>query len=288
MIISQVAGSKVIKRYKNKTSVRIIFMVNYFYPISKLNYTSSLSMTALAEKLLLLPDVSSFETYQKNFPLKGDKLFEKIYEQNKASIKIKKRHVATANLKRIFEATFKLSSQIGFDAMSLRDLAQTTGVSMGSIYSCISKKENITVIVKNLVNEVSEQYMLIGRMESDAWSRLETTIRLQFYNSCILQSWLFFLYFETRGLPKNHQHDSKQIELNSIANYKSIIESGIKDGIFSTQQADFIAHNILVLIQDWYLKPWKSKIQGVERDKYLDDILELIRTSLSVNCTVHN
>ena len=243
-------------------------------------------MTVLAKKQSALPDISSFESYRKDFPFKGDKLFEKIYEQNKSKIKIKKSHVAIANLKRIFEAAFKLSSEIGFHAMSVRDLADSTGLSMGSIYSCLSKKENITVIVKNLVNEVSEQYMLIGRKESDAWSRLEYTIRLQFYNSCILQPWLFFLYFETRSLPEKHQHDSKQIELNSIANYKSIIESGIREGVFETGQADFIAQNILVLIQDWYLKPWKNKIRGIDRENYLDDILQLMRTSLSVKYPV--
>lgn len=243
-------------------------------------------MTGIAQYKTAPPDISSFEAYSKNFPYKGNKLFEFIYEQNKSKIKIKKRHVATANLKRIFETTFTLSSQMGFHAMSVRDLADATGVSMGSIYSCISKKENISVIVKNLVNEVSDQYMLIGRLEPDAWSRLESTIRLQFYNSCLLQPWLFFLYFETRSLPEKHQHDSKQIELNSIANYKSIIESGIKEGRFETEQAGFIAQNILVLIQDWYLKPWKSKMRGIKREKYLDDILQLTRKSLSVKYPV--
>lgn len=242
-------------------------------------------MTVLTNILPTTPDVSSFEAYQRDFPFKGDKLFETIYEQNKAEIRIKKSHVAIANLRRIFEAAFKLSSEMSFHAMSLRDLAESTGVSMGSIYSCISKKENITVIVKNLVNEVSEQYMSIGRLESDAWSRLETTIRMQFYSSCLLQPWLFFLYFETRALPQEHQRDSKQIELNSIANYKSIIESGIEDGSFKTGQAEFIAQNILVLIQDWYLKPWKSKVRGVDREQYLDDILELTRITLSVRQT---
>ena len=266
----------------NKTSVRIKNMLSYFSSNSKLIYTSIFPMPVLAEKQQFLPDVSSFESYQKSFTLKGDKLYEKIYEQNKAYIKIKKSHVATANLKRIFAAAFKLSSQMSFHAMSLRDLAQSTGVSMGSIYSCISKKENITVIVKNLVKEVSEEYMIIGRRESDTWSKLETTIRMQFYSSCILQPWLFFLYFETRSLPEKHQRESKQIELNSIANYKSIIESGIKDGTFETRQADFIAQNILVLIQDWYLKPWKNKARGIEREQYLDDILQLVKTSLSV------
>ena len=242
-------------------------------------------MTDSPQTLIPAPDVSSFETYRRDFPLKGDKLFEKIYEQNRACIRIKKSHVAIANLKRIFEAAFRLSSEMSFHAMSLRDLAESTGVSMGSIYSCISKKENITVIVKNLVNEVSEQYMTFGRMESDPWSKLETTIRMQFYNSCLLQPWLFFLYFETRALPEKHQLDSKQIELNSIENYKSIIESGIKDGTFRTGQADFIAQNILVLIQDWYLKPWKNKVRGIDREQYLDDILQLMRTSLAVRRT---
>lgn len=257
-------------------------MLNYFYYNSKLISTPAIQMTVPAKDRSKLPDISSFDSYRKDFPYIGDRLFEKIYQQNKSSIKIKKSHVATANLKRIFEAAFKLSSEMGFHAMSVRDLADSTGVSMGSIYSCISKKENITVIVKNLVKEVSEQYMLIGRLESNAWSRLETTIRLQFYNSCILQPWLFFLYFETRSLPEKHQHDSKQIELKSIENYKSIIETGIQEGAFKTKQAEFLAQNILVLIQDWYLKPWKNKIRGIEREKYLDDILQLMRTSLSV------
>ena len=239
-------------------------------------------MTVSTQILPPAPDVSSFEAYRRDFPLKGDKLFEKIYQQNRAYIRIKKSHVAIANLKRIFEAAFRLSSEMSFHAMSLRDLADSTGVSMGSIYSCISKKENITVIVKNLVNDVSEQYMTFGRMEADPWSKLETTIRMQFYNSCLLQPWLFFLYFETRALPEKHQRDSKQIELNSIENYKSIIESGIRDGTFRTGQADFIAQNILVLIQDWYLKPWKNKVRGIDREQYLDDILQLTRTSLAV------
>ncbi len=237
-------------------------------------------MTALAAKVSDFPDISCFDSYQKAFPYKGEKLFEKIYEQNKDDIKIKKSHVAIANLKKIFKAAFKLSSQIGFHEMSVRDLSNSTGVSMGSIYSCISKKENIAVIVKNFVSEVSEQYMQIGRQQTDAWSKLETTIRLQFYNSCILQPWLFFLYFETRSLPEKHQVDSKQIELNTIANYKAIIDDGVAQGAFETQQSSFIAHNILVLIQDWYLKPWKNKQQQIDREQYLEDILLMVKTSL--------
>ena len=243
-------------------------------------------MTVLADKATLLPDISCFESYQKVFPYKGDRLYEKIYEQNKLSIKIKKSHVAVANLKRIFKTAFKLSSQIGFHEMSVRDLANSTGISLGSIYSCINKKENIAVIVKNFVSEVSEEYMKIGGQQTDALARLEMTIRLQFYNSCILQPWLFFLYFETRSLPEKHQIESKQIELNTIANYKSIIDSGVADGVFNTHQSHFIAQNILVLIQDWYLKPWKNKQQGIEREKYLDDLLQMIRTSLSVKIPV--
>lgn len=243
-------------------------------------------MTLTENSTAALPDLSSYETFSKTFPYRGDLLYKKIYQQNKSCINIKKSHVAVANLKRIFNATFKLSSETGFHAMSLRDLADSTGLSMGSIYSTISKKENIAVMVKNLVNEVSEQYMMIGRLQSDAWSKLETTIRLQFYNSCMLQPWLFFLYFETRSLPEKHQLASKQIELNSIENYRTIIESGIKDGMFMTEQAGFIAQNLLVLIQDWYLKPWKNKIMGVDRKQHLNNILQLASVSLSVKYPV--
>ncbi len=225
---------------------------------------------------------TSYEAFRNSFACRGDKLFEHIFDENSDLIKIKKKRVAIANLKKLFKGAFKISAKIGFHEMSLRDLSRETGVSMGSIYSSISKKDNLGIIVKNVVSELSKNNIKRGGQQTDALSRLEATICLQFYTSCLLQPWFSFLYMETRSLPESHQRDSKEIEATTIASFASHIKAGIDEGTFKTQQGPFLAHNILALLQDWYLKPWKHNYNKQSRDAYLANIISMVRTSLGV------
>ena len=231
-------------------------------------------------------DYSSYEAFKNSFPCHGDKLFEYIFERNPGVIQIKKKHVAIANLKKLFQGAFKISAKIGFHEMSLRDLSRETGVSMGSIYSCITKKDNLGVMVKDIVSELSQKNIQQGMQQPDALSRLEATIRLQFYTSCMLQPWFSFLYMETRSLPEPHQSESKQIEASSINNLAGLINSGAEEGVFETRHGSFLAHAILVMLQDWYLKPWKHNYSSQNLEQYLSDVLSLLRDSLRVRSTL--
>lgn len=231
-------------------------------------------------------DYSSYEMFKRTFPCHGDKLFDYIFERNPNAIQIKKKHVATANLKKLFQGAFKISARIGFHEMSLRDLSRETGVSMGSIYSCITKKENLGLMVKDIVSHLSQNNIEQGSQQADALSRLDSTIRLQFYTSCLLQPWFSFLYLETRSLPVSHQLESKQIEANAIANFESLIESGVEKGVFRTNQGPFLAHTIVVLLQDWYLKPWKHIYDKLGRETYLSNVLSLVHINLGVDVSL--
>ena len=68
----------------------------------------------------------------------------------KENIKTKKPDFAVNNLEKLFKATFKISTKIGFHEMSLRALCRETGLSMGGIYSCIESKEMIAIMIKML------------------------------------------------------------------------------------------------------------------------------------------
>ncbi|MCK5897429.1 MAG: TetR/AcrR family transcriptional regulator [Cocleimonas sp.] len=225
---------------------------------------------------------ASYEAFKKTFSCHGLKLYDYIFDNYPDVVQVKKRHVATGNLKKLFEAAFKISAKIGFHEMSLRDLCRETNISMGSVYTCISRKDNLAIIVKDVVSQMAAQNIAAGRREADPLSRLETTIRLHFYTSCVLQPWYSFLYMETRSLPEPHQTESKKIEASTVSNFESLIQSGVKEKLFVTPQAGFLAHSILALLQEWYLKPWKHKYQNRESEDYLNNILMMMRTMLGV------
>lgn len=253
--------------------------------------------TAIADQNLLINllsdevDVSSFATFGKTFPLQGERLYTTLFDHHADIVQTQKAKFAIANLQKILTATFDISSTSGFEKMSLRDLSRQTGMSMGAIYSCISKKEDIALMVADIVRLSSELTRQHAMKASSLWSQLEQSIRFHLYASTLLQPWYFFLYFETRSLPEQQQAESKQIELDAIASLRRQIEFGVDEGEFHTTDAKMVANSIVVLLEDWYLKPWKTQLlirsgqtlngQQEKIDRYYQSLIELVRKLLA-------
>lgn len=205
-------------------------------------------------------DLGSFASFLKTYPLQGEQLYSTLFDRHTDIVQTLKAKYAVANLEKILTATFEISSVSGFNKMSLRDLSKTTGMSMGAIYSCISKKEDIAVMVADIVRLSSELTIEHAMKASSRWLLIEQSIRFHLYASTLLQPWYFFLYFETRSLPELQQAESKQIELDAIDSFRLQIEQGVENGEFQTDNASMVANTIVVLLEDWYLKPWKTQL----------------------------
>lgn len=240
-------------------------------------------------------DVASFKNFCEDFPLQGEQLYQTLFDRHSQIIQTQKARFATANLEKIFKATFEVSSVSGFDRMSLRDLSRQTGMSMGAIYSCISKKEDIALMVADIVRLSSELTRQHAMKSASLWSQIEQSIRYHLFASTLLQPWYFFLYFETRSLPEDQQEASKQIELDAITGLRTRIEEGIETGEFQAADAHTIANLIVVLLEDWYLKPWKTHPgRGVETslahqqnqeqtlETYYQSIIQMVAKLLAV------
>lgn len=205
-------------------------------------------------------ELDSYADFVAVFPLAGERLYGRVFERNSDLLKTQKPKFAVANLEKILSSTFEVSAVSGFDRMSLRDLSRQTGMSMGAIYSCINKKEDIALMIADIV-KLSNNYTIEYGMQGDsAWSQIERTIHYHLYASTVLQAWYFFLYFETRSLPEQEQEQSKQIEFDSIDALEKAIINGVACGEFHTADARMVANTIVVLLEDWYLKPWKTKV----------------------------
>ena len=81
-----------------------------------------------------------------------DDLCRSVLENNRDSISIQKPELAVRKLALILNAALEISNRKGFQAMSLRDLSQTSGVSMGGLYSYFDSK---VTLLKMILSEVT-------------------------------------------------------------------------------------------------------------------------------------
>lgn len=222
----------------------------------------------------------TFEPFRQAFPYKGQAIYRLIFERHPDKIKIGKEKFAVPNLEKIFKATFKLVPKMGFQAMSLRDLSTETELSMGGIYSSISNKENIALIVKDVVELVCQDIVENAQRYDDPRDVMQALVRGYLYSSTLLQPWFYFLFFETRSLPDKQQKASKQIELDQVAALTQYIDAACSQSAqhtASSAQPDFVATMILAMIQERYIKHWKYQHPTKTIDAYADQCLELIQ-----------
>ncbi len=237
------------------------------------------------------PDLSSFSSFIDTFPLQGRAIYRRLFERHADVVQTQKEKFAVANLEKILTATFEISSTSGFDKMSLRDLSKKADMSMGAIYSCITKKEDIALMVADAVRLSGEFTREHAMQAESSWLQIEQSIRFHLYASTVLQPWYFFLYFETRSLPDLMQQESKQMELEAIDNFQSTIKNGIDCNEFTQTDSLMVANMIVVMLEDWYLKPWKNhsasrRRQTVEQkeariESYYQALITMLRKILT-------
>ena len=242
-------------------------------------------MPATAKKLFQSSFVL-YDEYRARFEYQGESLYALIFERNREKIKISKEKFAVKNLQKIFDATFQMTPKIGFQAMSLRDLSTATGLSMGGLYSSISSKEAIAVMVKDIVSLICLEIVEESREQEDALSALQTLMRGYIYASTIMQPWFYFLYFETKSLPQADQEGSLKIELIQVKELETLIDRLMPDSETcndSCHKAEFVATMALALIQERYLKPWKYKNPAESVDEYAEKCLQLIYRAICLD-----
>lgn len=164
--------------------------------------------------------------------------------------------------------------------MSLRELCRETELSMGGIYSCIESKEMIAIMVKDMVKMISSDIIDNALRHKDKKHTLEEIITHHIFAAELLHPWFYFLYFETRSLPPDHQKDSKTIELRITSALESVLSEIDNHEINDNKKYHFIATMALSMVQEHYLKYWKYKDATLTIDNYADETLKLIYASL--------
>ncbi|MBP6020015.1 MAG: TetR/AcrR family transcriptional regulator [Burkholderiaceae bacterium] len=224
---------------------------------------------------------SDFESFKIQLSLSKDEIYRELYIKNKDLIRIKKEHVAIKNLARIIDSTLRLAASKGFHAMSLRDLCEDSGLSIGGLYAYIKNKDDLIQLIQGHGFILTRRTMLTYTQDiSPARDKLFTAVRTHLYLSELMLPWFNFSFMEAKSLPAKEKKAAIAIELEIENIFFDIINEGIATHTFKAIDARLLSSMIKAMMQDWYLKRRKYRNQGVNVTQYALFVMSILDSFL--------
>lgn len=196
--------------------------------------------------------------------LSPEALAARMLARHRATIRIKKPAVAVPRLAHIAQVTLTLANARGFHSMSLRDLSEGTGLSMGALYAYFSSKETLLAMILDVVAEVVEE--VLGHPPEglpDARARLAWLIGAHVALTEAMLDWFTFVYMEAKAFPPEARARAVASEARTEALFAAIIEEGRAAGLFPVEDVALAAAFIKPMVQDWYVKRSKYRRRGI-------------------------
>lgn len=228
-----------------------------------------------------LPANRGLREFRREVQISMRDICREIFRERDHGIQVQNEKIAIRNLMRIIDATLAIANRKGFAAMSLRDLARRTGLSMGGLYAYIGSKDDLVALIQSHGQRQTER-ILARRLQnvSAPWERLRVGIRTHLYLSEVLRPWFYFAYMEARHLAATQRRRAIAMERETEALFARIIEEGQAAGAFRAVDELVAAGMLKALLQDWYLKHGKHRERSLDVERYADHVEEIMRCYL--------
>ena len=213
-----------------------------------------------------------YRAFKKIYGASTKDISREVYRNNQDTIQIKKEETAVNNLEKIFDAVFHISYKKGFQAMSMRDLSQRTGMSLGSLYAYFKGKKDLLEIIQTqgwmIIKKDLEQVL---KAYDPPGERLKAIIKAHVFLSELFRPWFYFTFMEARNIEA-----AKSMEDHNQKILTQILKAGETQGVFKSGDHDLTASMIKAMQQEWYLKRWKYKKLNISVDQFADHLVRLM------------
>ena len=228
----------------------------------------------------------NMESFNEAWSLEGEAFWRSVFEMHKHKMEIKNPNIAIGNLEKIFSATFNLANTKGFQAMSLRDLSRETGITMGGLYAYIGSKNDLASVIEGVLRNTIDQ--IIGGLSSHDLEPLHC-LRAIVYGEIFamekLSPWYYFCFMELKGLPRDQQQQTLELELRFEGILLDAIHAGVASGQFVCHQPELLASQVTAQLQQWHLKRWKFKLRDIGKEEYAQFVFESLLKCLQYPAT---
>jgi AcrR family transcriptional regulator len=174
--------------------------------------------------------------------------------------KIKNNELIKAKQNDICVAAERLFAKKGYHNTSIREIAEQSKISIGSLYDYIDNKEDIlfmlsqrfhSEIVKELVKVLNSGLGVIQELKGT----IETTLRV----IDRFQEYVLFTYRDSKMLKKEDLIAVLEQESFVTDTFTKIIKKGTEQGLFETDEPEIMANMINIMTHSWALKRYNLK-----------------------------
>lgn len=159
----------------------------------------------------------------------------------------------------IIKAAAALFIKKGTVNTGVREIAEASGITVGTLYHYFKSKEDIIAAfldyavfsTNDFLHEADS--MLAGMKPEDA---LKRALQLYIDFTSEAQDVVLFWHQETRNLSPDLRKRLMDNEYELLNVFEKIIERGMKEGLFKVQNSRLAAHNMIIMSDMWAFRRW--------------------------------
>jgi TetR/AcrR family transcriptional regulator, cholesterol catabolism regulator len=179
----------------------------------------------------------------------------------------------------IVQAAAKLFIKKGTFNTGVRDIAEASGITVGTLYHYFKSKEDIVAAFMDFAVYGTENFLKVtNELLNTMGPREALRLSIERYFAYVdeAQNIVLFWHQETRNLRPELLKVLLDNELVLIGLFERIIESGITTGVFRCVDKRLVSHDIIVMGDMWAFRRWdlaKEYTSGQFIDRQIDFIL---------------
>lgn len=223
--------------------------------------------------------MESYRAFLATYDLSMEALCRRILARHQSTIRVRKPDTAVANLIRIVETTLAVANRKGFHSMSLRDLSEQSGLSMGALYSYFDSKDTLLLMILGQVVDAVDMVLNAVGPGAPA-SRLRALMARHVYLTEAMGPWFVFAFMEAKAFGKQGREMAVASELRTEGLLRDIIADGVADGSFRSLDPMMVASLVKPMLQDWYVKRSKYRRREITPDAFVVVLEDLVTAML--------
>jgi TetR/AcrR family transcriptional regulator, cholesterol catabolism regulator len=192
----------------------------------------------------------------------GDKgVRRNIGSQSEIGTQIKNSGLVRQKRLQIAMGASKLFVKKGYFQTSIREISKATGLTIGSLYDYITKKEDVLYLVFDVFHSMwTDRLKEEGVFDiEDPVQQLRIAVQKMLDLVTVYREMNLFMYTETKLLPKDFLETVLEKESGLVGCFEKILKDGVKRGAFKIKDPFFMANIIVYMLSLEPLRGWNLK-----------------------------
>ncbi len=141
----------------------------------------------------------------------------------------------------------------------VRDIAEASGITVGTLYHYFKSKDDIITAFLDYAVIATNEFVkmtteVLAKLKPEEGMKRALRLYMEYTNEA--QSIVLFWHQETRNLPPDQRKRLMDNDMVLASLFEKLIELGRQKGIYKIEDAALAAHSIIVLSDMWAFRRW--------------------------------